>query len=95
MKYILRFLCAVIIYPLFLIYCGIFIVLLNIGLIIWYFNTKHLFWFNYRFYIVRDGGSFESYKKTNGDYDVRLVTYDKYYKTPYDMMIGNLTTEYK
>ena len=96
MKYILRFFCAVTIYPLFFIYCGILAVIVNIGLIIWHFNFKHLFWFdNYYFYIAKDAGWFEPREEKDGGIGIKSVTYDEYYKTPYDMIVGNLTREYK
>jgi hypothetical protein len=93
MKYILRFLCAVIIYPLFLIYSGILIVIVNIGIIIWHFNTKHLFWFdNYHFYIIKDGGYYDIVEDKMGNCKPVLRSYDIYYKNPYDMIM-NIKTE--
>lgn len=96
MKYLLRILCAIIIYPLCIAYCAVLIIIANIGLIVWYFDTKHLFWFdNYYFYIRRNAGWFEPYEKKDVGVCIKSVIYDEYYKTPYDMIMGNLTREYK
>lgn len=84
MKYLFRLFCAIVIYPIYIICTGLIYIICNIGIFIWYFDFNNFVWFdNYYFYIRRN------------EYCNSELAYEEYYKSPYHMIIGKLTSDIK
>ena len=76
MRYILRLIRLLILWPLLIIFYILAMVSFNLLSIIWYFNTEHLEGFdNFWYPIVTDG------------YDTTSGNYNEFYKTPKDLLL--------
>jgi len=94
MKYLVRLIGAIVVWPIHATFTVIYFLVINFLSIIWYLNLKHLFTLSkkdFYLYMARNEHDISDINAKNGVCE--WETYSTYYKTPLDILTGNLTKE--